>query len=58
MVGNNLEFTQVKISEIYISHSNYKSQKHCSSTLKPEFCIFKSKSTCSASGNNDPISAE
>lgn len=28
MVGNNLEFTQVKIPKIYISPSNCKSQKN------------------------------
>lgn len=48
----------MNIFEIYNSHSNSKSQKHCSSTLKFEFCIFKSKLTGSASGNNNSIFAE
>lgn len=58
MVESNFEFTQEKIFEIYNSLSNSQSQKHCSSTLKLEFCIFKSKSTCSALGNTNSISAE
>lgn len=58
MVENDFEFTQVKIFEIYNSHGSSKSQKHCSSTLTVEFCIFKSKSNCGASGNSNFTSAE
>lgn len=58
MVENDSEFTQVRIFEIYNSHTNSKSRKHCSGALKLKFYIFKSKSTCSASGNNNSIFAK